>query len=160
MTGHIPYETDLEGGLFCAPKVRLGCCIRIPAVGEEKKRGGTEGKWGGMQSQQRPQPTSLGALELAGLWRCLEWNQLVCLLSPRMEWFLVLAWETSDLWLGCSGPSCKLLATSSFSSWRNDDSVLKVGGLSGKPVSTIYFDMEFRFSVQKLAPFLFFFFWS
>ena len=147
-----PFPTKETWKEFCAPKAHLGCCIRIPAnVGEEKRRWGATGKWDGVQWQQRPQPTSLGALELASLQSCLEWSQLVSLSSPRMEWFLILAWEKSDLWLGCRGPSCKLLTTSSLSSWRNEDPVLKVGGLSGKPVSTIYFNMELRFSVQKLA---------
>ena len=39
MTGHIPYETDLEGGLFCAQKFVWGAVLGSQLWGERKKGG-------------------------------------------------------------------------------------------------------------------------
>lgn len=65
-----------------------------------------------------------------------------------MERSLDVAWDKNNLMKGCSAVNCQPPALSAAG--EMSDSVLKVEGLGGILVSTIYSNTEFRVSVQKL----------
>lgn len=132
---------------FCGPEVYLGAGIWIHTCEGGEEGWGSKGRWALVQSQGRCQPAPTRTLEQDGSQSFLEWGPGGWLLYCIME-------QSSDMpglgaiprgWEGGWAVSSQLPALSAAR--EMSDSVLKSRGLGGTPVSNIYSNMEFGFSV-------------